>query len=59
MLAEKHNLIISAGSDWHGCLEKTGETIKRWLPFYLKKLGDLEVPEERIKQILKGLDIEI
>jgi predicted metal-dependent phosphoesterase TrpH len=59
MLVEKHDLLISAGSDWHGCLEKTGETIKQWLPFYLKKLGDLEVPEERIKQILKGLDVEM
>lgn len=58
-LAEKYNLLISAGSDWHGCLKKTGETIKKWLPFYLQNLGDLKVPEERIKQILKGLDIEM
>ncbi len=59
MLADKHNLLISAGSDWHGCLEKTGETIKQWLPFYLKKLGDLEVPQVRIKQILGDLNVEM
>ncbi len=56
-LSEKYNLLISAGSDWHGCLEKTGETIKKWLPYYLNKLGDLEVPEDRARQILKGLNI--
>ena len=58
-LSEKYNLLISAGSDWHGCLEKTGETIKKWLPFYLHKLGDLDVPQDKIIQILKGLDVKI
>jgi 3',5'-nucleoside bisphosphate phosphatase len=56
-LAEKHDLLISAGSDWHGCLEKTGPGLKRYLPFYLEKLGDLAVPPERVAQILKGLEV--
>jgi predicted metal-dependent phosphoesterase TrpH len=58
-LADKHDLLISAGSDWHGCLSKTGEGLKGWLPFYLEKIGDLAVPEEHVVRILKGLGIEI
>lgn len=56
-LVEKYNLLISAGSDWHGCIEKTGPGLKRYLPFYLEKLGDLSVPEDHIKRILSGLGI--
>lgn len=60
MLVEKYNLLISAGSDWHGCLSKTGPKLKElYLPYYLEKLGDLDVPLERIDQILKGLDITV
>jgi len=59
-LVDKYDLLISAGSDWHGCLEKTGPKLKElYLPYYLEKLGDLKVPEDRIKQILKGLDVKM
>jgi hypothetical protein len=58
-LVEKYGLLISAGSDWHGCIEKTGPGLKRYLPFYLDKLGDLAVPEDHIQRILSGLDIHL
>lgn len=59
-LVEKYNLLISAGSDWHGCLSKTGPKLKElYLPFYLEKLGDLEVPPEMVERILKGLGITV
>ncbi len=55
MLAKKYNLSISAGSDWHGSLQEAGKTIKKYLPFYLEKFGDLCVPESEIENILNGL----
>lgn len=58
-LVERHKLLISAGSDWHGCIEKTGPGLKRYLPFYLDKLGDWSVPEEDINKILLGLGVDI
>lgn len=55
-LSEKFNLIITAGSDWHGTLEQLGEDIKKYLPFYLGRLGDLKIPKESVQQIIKNLE---
>lgn len=56
-LAKKYNLLITAGSDWHGSLDQVGETIKQYLPYYLERFGDLEIPEAKISQILEGLRV--
>lgn len=56
-LAKKYNLLITAGSDWHGSLDQVGETIKQYLPYYLERFGDLEIPETKISQILKDLQV--
>lgn len=45
-IAKKLNLLITAGSDWHGSFEKTGNNIKKFLPFYSGIFGDLKVPPE-------------
>lgn len=55
-MAEKYNLFITAGSDWHGSLEQVGEKIKKYLPHYLNKLGDLVVPKEVIPEIPRNLE---
>lgn len=54
-LSKKYGLLISAGSDWHGSLNQTGKTIKEYLPYYLKKLGNLVVPKRKVKEILTGI----
>lgn len=54
-LSKKYSLLISAGSDWHGSINQTGKTIKKYLPYYLNKLGDLFVPKEKSEEILRGL----
>lgn len=59
-LVKKYNLLISAGSDWHGCLSKTGQTLKQlYLPYYLEKLGDLNIPQDKVIEILKGLGVSL
>lgn len=56
-LTKKYNLLITAGSDWHGSLDQVGETIKQYLPYYLERFGDLEIPETEISQILEDLQV--
>jgi len=57
-MCEKYNLIITAGSDWHGSLEQVGESVKKYLPYYIKKLGELIIPEESIQKMIKDLSIK-
>lgn len=54
-MAAKYNLLITAGSDWHGhhTAEETG--IRDYLPYYIEKLGDLEVPEDKAQSIIDAL----
>lgn len=54
-LAEKYNLMITAGSDWHGYHASDDKGIREYLPFYINALGDLEVPEDRARQIIGDL----
>lgn len=56
-LADKHDLLITAGSDWHGYHAPDDEGIRKYLPYYINALGDLEVPEEKAEQILKSLGL--
>lgn len=52
--SEKYNLLLTAGSDWHGSFEKQGgERIKKYLPFYTGKFEGLEVPD-KIYDYFKG-----
>jgi hypothetical protein len=45
--SRKYNLLLTAGSDWHGTFEKQeGEDIKRWLPLYTGKFEGVEVSDE-------------
>jgi len=45
--SKKHDLLLTAGNDWHGTFEKQeGEDIKRWLPFYTGKFKGVEVSDE-------------
>ncbi len=55
-LCEKHGLLISGGSDWHGEIEKTGESIRNYIPYYIKKFGDLYIPEKDVKKILSWIE---
>jgi 3',5'-nucleoside bisphosphate phosphatase len=54
-MAKKYKIGMTAGSDWHGPIEKKGEGIKHAAPYYLNRLGDLEVPEEVAQEIIKFL----
>lgn len=58
-MCKKYNLLITAGSDWHGPLEQKEEGIKEYLPYYLTKLGDLVVPEKIAIKIIEDLGIVI
>ncbi len=55
-VAQKHGLLITAGSDWHGYHPDPNDGIRKYLPFYIEKLGDLFVPEETAKKILMTLE---
>ncbi len=55
MLAEKYNLLITAGSDWHGYHSPDDTSIRKYLPFYINALGDLKVPADKAEQIVKKL----
>lgn len=54
-MAEKYNLLITAGSDWHGYHSPEDTGIRAYLPFYINALGDLKVPEEDAKKIARSL----
>lgn len=54
-VAERHGLIITAGSDWHGYHPDPNDGIRAYLPYYINSLGDLEVPEEKAESIIKSL----
>lgn len=56
MLAQKYNLLITAGSDWHGYHEPNDTGIRKYLPYYINALGDLEVPEGAAEDIIRKLD---
>lgn len=58
-LAGKYNLIITAGSDWHGHHKPDDKGIREYLPYYINALGDLNVPEEAVKRILKDLKVGV
>lgn len=57
-LVEEFGLLMTAGSDWHGPLELTGDGVKKLLPFYLEEFGSLNVPESAEKVILSGLGLK-
>jgi len=54
-LAEKYNLLITAGSDWHGYHPPEDKGIREYLPYYINALGDLKVPEDKAQEIIKNL----
>jgi 3',5'-nucleoside bisphosphate phosphatase len=56
-MADKYDLIITAGSDWHGYYPPEEGGIREYTPFYVSALGDLDVPEEAAERILKGLKL--
>ncbi len=56
-LAKKYDLIVTAGSDWHGYHRPDDKGIREFLPYYINKLGDLEVPEDMVKKILEDLKV--
>lgn len=51
-LAEKYNLGITAGSDWHGSLDIIDHQILRVMPRYAKHIGDIEIPVEYEQKII-------
>lgn len=58
-MAKKYNLMITAGSDWHGHHGPEDASFRSYLPFYINALGDLEVPEDKVTQIIKDLNIHL
>ncbi len=52
-MAKKFDLMISAGSDWHGPLQLAGKGILDYIPHYAKAPGQFEVPEEVQKKMIK------
>lgn len=57
-LAEKYNLIITAGSDWHGYHPPEDKGIREYLPYYINALGDLDVPEDKVVMMIKLLGVK-
>jgi len=45
--SEKYNLLLTAGSDWHGSFAKQGgDNIKKYLPFYTGKFEGIEISDK-------------
>ncbi len=53
--AKEFNIHITAGSDWHGNIAKSGNTRSKLLPSYFDDFGGLVVPEEEIKEMIAWL----
>lgn len=51
-LALRHKLGVTAGSDWHGFLEQTGQFILNYIPYYFKDFSGVELPDEVAQNIL-------
>ncbi|MEK7652105.1 MAG: PHP domain-containing protein [Patescibacteria group bacterium] len=56
-MASKYDLKISAGSDWHGPASMLSTSLLKTTPNYPEKIGDLEIPEDKVVLILQGLGI--
>ena len=54
--ALKYRVGITAGSDWHGHLSQTGRNILQYIPYYIKELGDLEVPTKEAQAMIEWLE---
>ncbi len=52
--SERYNLLLTAGSDWHGSFAKQGgDNIKKYLPFYTGKFEGIEV-SDKVYSYFKG-----
>lgn len=56
-VAIKEDFLLTFGSDWHGTLEETGETIKNYLPYYDGKFTGIEINEVDMGKIRSALKI--
>ncbi len=57
-LAERHGLLVTGGSDWHGSLAVLGEDIKDYIPHYPERLGEIDIPEESVAPFLAALKVD-
>lgn len=44
--AHELSLGVTYGSDWHGTIEQTGESIKKYLPYYTTEFKGVEINEK-------------
>jgi len=58
-LASEMNLLVSAGSDWHGPLSILGDGVKRSIPFYVDNPGALKTPLQSVAPLLERLGIDV
>lgn len=43
--AREFDLLPTVGSDWHGPLERIGEQVRSYIPYYVEKPGDVVAPD--------------
>jgi predicted metal-dependent phosphoesterase TrpH len=53
--AQQFQIHITAGSDWHGSIAKSGNRRAKLLPSYFDDFGGLRVPEEDAKSMVEWL----
>lgn len=51
--AREFDLLPTVGSDWHGPIERIGEQVRSYIPYYVEKVGDVEAPEEITDALLR------
>ncbi len=51
--AKQFDLLVTAGSDWHGPLQLTGKGILEYIPNYASGPGRFDVPEEVQRKMIK------
>lgn len=57
-LANELGLGVTYGSDWHGTIEQTGESIKKYLPYYTSEFNGVEISEKDYQNLSDFLRIK-
>lgn len=55
--AREFDLLPTVGSDWHGPLERIGEQVRAYIPYYVEKPGDVAASDEIMQKLYDRLSV--
>lgn len=55
--ADKFGLLVSGGSDWHGQISVLGENIRKFIPYYPERIGEVAQPGGEVAPLLARLGL--